>query len=305
MSFEQQERVMFDLLFDSKLRNQFCEDQVRALANYDLDEAEQGDFNTIRPDALQLDAAMRADLVLSHLCKSFPISFSIMSSLPNGLDVLKQLIDTTTMTSASIERATVFGNRLREQYATFSFASDKEQAIAMAILEAELGMAWTSTSLKQVVLAKGLEIEINAVLGDDWLEKPIKLAAYVCAAIIPQSYLQLKKVLCAVSDDCLWRQLNNTPLSVSIRKKTLLTEDPRLLVVRGYISRSSQCEPAVDFKTVELSEGFAPLFQHVNGTVGVAEILSQLSQIGAQEQMLQGVQSAFKQLLDYGMLEFA
>lgn len=303
MSFEQQERVMFDLLFDNKLRDQFCEDQAKALSQYDLDETEQNDFKTIRPDALQLDAAMRADLMLSHLCKSFPISFSITSSLANGLNIIKQLIDTSTMRSAPIERATIFGNRLREQYASFSFASDQEQAIAAAILEVELGMTWTSASLKQFVLENGPLPETNAEIDNDWLNKPIKLAGYVSAAIIPQSYVKLKKAICSVADDCLWRQLNKTPLSISLRKRTLETEDPRLLVARATISRPSNCEPAVDFKTVELSEGFASLFQHVNGTMSVAQILLQLKQIGAPEQMLEGVQSAFKQLLDSGMLE--
>ncbi len=294
---------MFDLLFDSKLRDQFCEDQTKALSDYDLDEAEQNDFKTIRPEALQLDAAMRADLMLSHLCKAFPISFSITTSLPSGLESLKQLIDTTTMRSSSIERTTVFGNRLREQYASFSFTSGQEHAIATAILEVELGMAWISSSLKQVVTEKEPPPEVKAKMDIDWLNKPIKLAGYVSAAVIPQSYVLLKKAICPVADDYLWRQLNKTPLSISLRKRTLETEDPRLLVARATISRPSKCEPAVDFKTVELSEGFASLFQHVNGSMSVAQILAQLKQIGAPEQMLEGVQTAFKQLLETGMLE--
>jgi len=115
----------------------------------------------------------------------------------------------------------------------------------------------------------------------------------------------LKNKLCTVDDDCLWRQLNKIPLSVSVRTRILHTEDPRLLVARAHVSRISKCEPAADFKTVELSEGFAPLFQHVNGSMSVAQILAQLKQIGAQEQMLQSIQAAFQQLLDSGMLEFA
>lgn len=305
MSFEQQEQVLFDLLFDKNLRDQFCVDQVKALREYDLDDTEQNDFKTIRPQALQLDAALRADLVLSHLCKSYPISFSIISSLSNGLDKLNQLIDTTTMHSKPNERATLFGNRLREQYTTYSFASEKEQAIATAILEVELGMAWTSASLKQVILENGPAPETEQDLNEDWLKKPIKLAGYVSAAIIPQPYGQLKKAFCPVVDDCLWRQLNKTPLSGSVRSRILQVENPGLLVVRAMISRLSNCEPVIDFKTVELSEGFASLFQHVNGSMSVAQILAQLKQIGAPEQMLEGVESTFRQLLGHGMLEFA
>ena len=302
MSFEQQERILFDLLFDQNLRNKFCADQASTLKQYDLDDHELEDFKSIRPEALKLDAAMRADLILSHICNSFPISFSITSSFPKGLEVLNQLIDKETMSSKPIERATVFGNRLGQHYPNFDFSSDQERAIAMAILEAELGMSWTSASLKQVVL-EGCEIPQITALNQNWLNQPIKLAAYVSASVLPQSYTLIKKRLCKAEDDCLWRYINKTALSVSVRKKTLQTEDPRLLVARAQVERVSKCEPVIEHITMELSEGFAPLFQHVNGTMSVAQILEQLRQIGAQEQMLQSIQTAFQQLLEAGMLE--
>ncbi len=308
MSFAQQEQVLFDLLFDKTLRDQFCRHQTRALHAYDLDASEHNDFKAIRPVALQLDATLRADLILSHLCKSFPISFSLTSSLTNGLDHLKQLIDTTTMRNKPIDRATVFGHRLREKYAspafTSDFASSREQAMATAILEAELGMAWTGASLKQAVLEKGDVCDKAMQADTNWLDRPVKLAAYVSAVIMPQSYTQLKKKLCVIADDKLWRQLNKTPLSASMRRSVLQKEDPRLLVSRAIVSRVSKCEPAVDHKIMELSEGFAPLFQHVDGSMSVAQILAQLKQVSAEEQMLQSIQSAFLQLLKAEMFEF-
>lgn len=303
MSFEQQEQVLFDLLFNRELRDHFCHDQAVALKDYDLNEAEQNDLKAIRPEALQLDAAMRADLILSHICKSFPISFSITSSVSNGLDTLKELIDITTMQTKPIERATVFGNRLGQLYSNFSFSSDSEAAIAKAILEAELGMVWTGASLKQVVLDQGEVLDNESALEQDWVNKPIKLAAYVSASVLPQSYTKVKQRLCKVEDDCLWRHINKTALSASVRKKTLRTQEPRLLVARAKLSRTSKCEPAIEHSTMELSEGFAPLFQHVNGTMSVAQILQQLKQIGAQEQMLQSIETAFQQLLEAGMIE--
>ena len=42
MSFEQQERILFDLLFDQNLRNKFCADQASTLKQYDLDDHELG-----------------------------------------------------------------------------------------------------------------------------------------------------------------------------------------------------------------------------------------------------------------------
>ena len=304
MSFDQQEHVLFDLLFDSHLREQFCQNQTLALTKYDLDKTELNDFKTIRPEALQLDAAMRADLILSHICKSFPISFSITSSFPEGIDTLKQLIDIETMRSKPIERATVFGNRLGQHYPGFAFSSDNERAIATAILEAELGMSWTSASLKQLVLENGNVPQTTFEQGQDWLNEPIKLAAYVSASVLPQSYTLIKQRLCKVEDDCLWRHLNKKALSVSVRKKTLQTEDPRLLIAKAYVCRASKCEPVIEHKTMELSEGFAPLFQHVNGTMSVGQIIEQLKQIGAEQQMLQRIQTVFQQLLETGMLEF-
>ncbi len=302
MSFEQQERVLFELLFNRQLRDQFCNDQSVALKDYDLDEAEQNDLKAIRPEALQLDAAMRADLILSHICKTFPISFSVTSSISNGLDTLKKLIDITTMQTKPIERATMFGNRLGQHYPNFSFSSESERDIAKAILEAELGLVWTGASLKQVVLDNGEVPDNESNLEQDWINKPIKLAAYVSASVLPQSFAKIKQRLCKVDDDCLWRHLNKTPLSASIRKKTLQTKEPRLLVARAKLSRASKCEPVIEHSTMELSEGFAPLFQHVNGSMSVAQILEQLKQIGAQEQMLESIQMAFQQLLETGML---
>lgn len=302
MSFEQQERVLFDLLFDAGLRDQFCRDQSIALKHYDLDEKECADFKSIRPEALQLDAAMRADLILSHICKSFPVSFSIVSSFPQGLDVLKRLIDTTTMQSRPIERATVFGNRLEPAYSELAFSSDNESAIATAILEAELGMAWTGASLKRAVLENGEVPDNRSGLASDWLNKPIKLAAYVSASVLPQSYALIKQRLCKVEDDRLWHHLNKKALSVAARKKTLTTDQPGLLVTRARLGRASTCEPVIDHITMELSEGFAPLLHYMNGTMSVAQILGRLKQTGAGEHLLQGVQLAFQQLLERGML---
>lgn len=304
MSFEEQERALFDLLFDRTLRDNFCKDSIAALNQYELDEDEQKDFLEVRPDGLELDAKIRADLLLSHFCRSYPISFSIASSFDGGLEILKELIDTKIMRTASVERPTEFGNRLREVFNSFSYDAVDEQAKVSAILEAELGMCWTAASLKREVLDNGMpEIQV-AQTGTDWASKLIKLAPYVCAAIIPGRYMDLKSVLCVSSDCDLWRGLNKTPLSASQRRKVLDNDDPRLFVARAYVSHVSRCEPVVDQKTAELSEGFASLFQHVNGSMSVEQILSQLKQIGAPEQMLEGVQIAFKQLLDTGMIEF-
>ena len=78
MSFEEQERALFDLLFDSGLREEFCENAENALHAYELTEEEKADFAVVRPDALLLDAKMRRNILLTHICRAYPVSFAIV-----------------------------------------------------------------------------------------------------------------------------------------------------------------------------------------------------------------------------------
>jgi len=305
MSFQEQERALFDLLFDQSLRENFCKDSTTAFSEYELDDNELNDFKEIRPDAIELDASMRAYLILTQVCRQFPVTFSLVSSLQNGISLLQGLINLQTMRCHPTERATIFASQLRDQLATCKFDSDNELAMITAILEAELGMAWTSATLKQKVLEGESPSENKNFANGDWLNKPIKLAAYVSAAIIPQSYVRLKERLCPCEDTSLWAHLSKTQLSTSLRKKTLAKEEPKLFITRARISTLSLCEPTVDHQTAELTEGFVPLFQHVNGSMSIAQILAHLRQAGAEEKLLQGVQAGFQQLLTTGMIELA
>lgn len=309
MSFLEQERALFDLLFDQSLRENFCKNSTTAFAGYELDDHELNDFKEIRPDAIELDASMRTYLILTQICRQFPVTFSVVSSLQNGTKLLKELINLQTMRCHPAERATAFGSQLREQLSAqrpdTEFESEKEQSIITAILEAELGMAWTGATLKRQVLAGGTPSESVAQTCTDWLDKPVNLAAYVSAAIIPQSYAKLKGTLCPCEDTGLWAHLSKKPLSATLRKRTLANEEPKLFVTRAHASTLSHCDPTVDHQTVELSDGFAPLFQHVNGSMSIAQILANLRQAGATEDILSGVEAGFHQLLTTGMLEFA
>ena len=303
MSFQEQERALFDLLFDQSLREEFCKDSTTAFSEYELDDDELNDFKEIRPDAIELDASMRSYLILTHICRQFPVTFSLVSSLQNGIDLLQGLINLQTMRCHPRERASVFASQLREQLPACKVNSDKELTMITAILEAELGMAWTSATLKQKVLEGESPPENISQIDEDWLDKPIKLAAYVSAAIIPQSYVKLKKILCPCEDTGLWAHLSQTQLSASLRKKTLANEALTLFITRAHVSTLSRCEPTVDHQIAELTEGFAPLLQQINGTNTISQILAQLKQAGAADEILQGVEAGFYQLLTSGMLE--
>jgi len=81
MSFIEQERAMFDLLFDTELRSAFNSNNSNTFSEYDLSAKEISDFDVIRKDALEIDAKMRVSMVLSYLCKQYPLSCSVVSSL--------------------------------------------------------------------------------------------------------------------------------------------------------------------------------------------------------------------------------
>lgn len=301
MSFAEQEKVLFDLIFNPSLRQQFCQNGLNALTNYQLTQDEREDFADIKPEALALDAKMRTNLILSRFCRELPLSFAIASSIDNGKKILEALVDTTTMTTAANERTTVFASRLRDQLANCIFSSTEEYTMVMAVVETELGMVWTANSLKENTLKGKLPV-CDTTMREHCLDKPVQIAEYVTVSIIPQSYTQLKSALCPYPLDELWKHLSDQPLSARQRSIALQNQDPRLLVVRAQIQRMSYCAPEITHHTIELSEGFAPLLQHLNGKNTINELLQQFGQAGAPEPLLKSVRNGFLQLWKSGML---
>jgi hypothetical protein len=303
MSFAAQEQALFDLLFDRTLRENFIRNPETALAPYRLSPEELDDFRLIRPDALAFDARLRTGLILSQLCRNFPLSFSLLSSVTDGLDKLQTLVDRETMRAPPLERATVFGMRLRDLVSETAFSSPEEQQAAAAMLDAELGMVWTSAMLKGFVLDGGSLPPPPAAAAEGWLALPVRPAAFVSAILIPQPYEVLKQALCPCTGSELWRQLGKTPLAAADRQRILQVQNPRLLVLRATLTRMSRCDPDVDHRTVELPEGFASLFEHLDGSGSIGDLLAGLAQAGAPAALLTGVQAGFLQLLQSGMLE--
>ncbi len=302
MSFEEQERALFDLLFDRTLRKRFCEVSIAALGEYELSQAERDDLAVIGAEAIELDATMRAHFILSQICRSFPLTFSIVSSLADGLETLKGLIDTQTMRTPPVERALRFGTRLSACLTERAFASAKEKHAVMALAELELSMAWTGAALKTAVLTTGVDESHHPPRTNGSFDGRIKLADYVCLGLVPQPYAQLKRSLCPCVDTELWKHLSRHPLTAHHRHDILQREAPRLMLARAYVGRMSRCEPVVEYRTAELAAGFAHLFEHLNGATSADEILTQLKQTGASAKILESVRGAFQQLLANGML---
>jgi len=303
MSFEEQERVLFDLLFDQALRENFCRESVGALSAYELSQHELEDFKTIRPDALKIDAEMRRFMVLGYLAKSLPLTFALVSSLNKGTEALEAIVDLNLMKIKPADRVVQYAQCVREWLGQQRRCATEIQSSIEAVVEAEMGMAWTASLLKGAVLDGNIPQESDSEsMGADWELQPIKLAPYVSAAVIPKPYQTLKTQLCLWPDSELWPQLSKSPLAVAKRDQLLQHQTPRLMVARARIEHLSYCDPTISHQTAELSEGFAPLFQYVNGTASVSDILLQLSHAGAPTPMLESVKESFSNLLKLKML---
>ncbi|MES2919803.1 MAG: hypothetical protein V4729_14455 [Pseudomonadota bacterium] len=302
MSFAVQEQALLDLLFDRERRAAFRQDRQRALADYDMSASERADFSTVRLEALEMDAVARVNFILAQYCRSYPLSFSLVSSLPQGLERVRVLVDADLLRTPPGERLGAFGRRLRDSLpGTGQCADAVTMARLLAVVEAEQGLVMTAQGVRGAALAGALP-EV-ALLPTDWLRQPLRLAPFTSAAILPRPYASLKALLCACTGAELWRQLSRQPLSAATRETVLAEADLRLLVARAQVARVSPCEPVAEHATVELGEGFARLLPHMDGRNSVAGLLEQLRAAGAAEELLGGVLSGFRELARQGMLQ--
>ena len=302
MSFAVQEQVLFDLLFNRQFRERFIEDKRLALQQYELTKDEINDFLVIKPEALALDAKMRAGLLLSHISRSYPVSFCLISSLSDGLELLRGLVDIQLMHTPPRERATSYGKHCHQALSSKTLDDQQQHDYLIAIFEAELGMARTAAMLKQRLIERAMPLKKTINDKKNWANRTVELAAFVNAVMLPQPYANLKKQLCPKDCSDIWRHISQSPLTASRRSKILQQQDNRLLITRARMVHFSRCEPVVEHQTIELSEGFAHLFQHVNGTASVTQLLAAFKQAGAPDGLLKSVKAGLKQLINNDML---
>lgn len=302
MSLAAQEQLLLDLLFDREQRAAFRADRRAALAGRGLSAAEIADFDTVRVEALEMDAAARVNFILAQYCRSFPLAFSLASSLPGGLDLLRDRVDASLLRTPPGERVASFGLRLREGLREAPGpASAQERARLLSIVEAELGMAVTAQQARAASLAGCLAP--SPALPADWMRRPLALAPLTSAAVIPRPHAELRRALCPLTGAGLWRYLARTPLAPAARSAELARVDVRLLLARATVPRPSPCEPVAEHVTVELGEGFARLLPHIDGRHSVMSLLEALRAAGAGEEMLGGVLAAFRELARQDMLK--
>lgn len=296
MSFIEQERALFDLLFNAELREAFLSKRCAALSSYALTPQELADFEMIRPDALAIDADMRSQMILAQLTRSYPMSMSLLSYLESGLESAPSWINVALMQAPPRQRPLIFGQAMAAWLKQYRFNSRAEKKLILSIQEAELSMAWTA--------AKPLtpRPDIQSTLPPDWAQHPIRMAEHLSAALLPLPYHELKQQLCSVADSQLWRELNKQPTPSAVIEELLAHTERHLLVALACIE-DGVCDPVTHHRSLVLNEGFAALFQHINGHNSVVEILMQLTQAGASHRIVHSVKAGFEQLLQQGMLE--
>lgn len=298
MSFQEQERVLFDLLFNREVREDFIENNLSAFKKYDLTEEEKQDFLSIRTDALAADASIRCSIILNQLGKYYPISFCLLSTINGGLNQCTDWIDSELMLSHITQRPVLFGQRMQQW-----LAQQKINPTILAIQEAELSMAWTRDNLISSPSTHSSSEPTS--LEKNWEQRPLEIGEFVSAALLPRPYADIKRTLCPCPESKLWRHLQKTPLQYEQIQPLLESQTQHLLVARAIFSERSLCDPHAHHITLQLSEGFAPLFQHFNGQHSTADLLLNLQANGAPTELLRSIRRGFEQLIQHGMLIFA
>ncbi len=302
MSLREQERALFDLLFDRDLRARFGTDPAAALADYDLDRAERHDFSLVRYSALETDARMRVYMLLAQLCRELPVSFALASSLPDAAGRFRALVDRDLLDVPVALRAAEYGERL-VQFARLELAESPErQAQVIALMGAEIAMARTGGSLRQLDADLAAGWGAPDALPADWPARPAAIAPHSCAVVVPRAYDSVHGALCAVCPEALWGHLDQHPVTPEQVGAALRPEDPRLLLASHFLTRPERCVPPLSRRRLEVSAGFAPLLRYLDGRNCIDDILRQLAQAGATEDMLPAVRAGFEELCRAGIV---
>jgi hypothetical protein len=305
MSLEDAERLLFDVLFDEKKRSAFLDDRQSAFAGYELSEEEREDFLSLDARGLTLDAHLRQDLMLARLCRAFPLMFSIVSSLPSGLELLRGWLGPAYVRSPRVTRTARYGKAVREALRTANFTSPRERTLSLAIVDVEVALALASAELRERALRGEARVEsTRTTLPLAWDDKPLRLASHVVVAVLPRSYAQLKKDLCPVEGERLWARLSSAPLPRTRLSAVLAEELPRLFLARAVLTAASRCEATVQHTLFEMPEGFFPLLRTLDGTRSANTMLAELERVEHEQppNMLRSVRDGLQKLTERGLL---
>ena len=298
MSMREQEYVQLALIFDADLQQQFCEHGLKALDKFSLTAQEKNDFSFVRKDNLKLDAVMRRHLILAQLSKDLPLTFSVFSSLDDGMGYLQSALSLVVILSPPDKRVVAFIDALMNE--------NRPDERLLTLINAEAEMAASSARLKKSLLENNA-IDKSEGLSEDeldfWDSSPIVPAPYVITALLPESYQQIKNRLCPVTGSALWKHLQNNPLPKFMLEDVLSEVESCCFIAKAVVSEYCDCDPVIEQSTQTLNEGFFSLLQQLDGHTSINELLAALRHAGANDELLLSIKKTFYQLLQTGMLK--
>lgn len=302
MSLQEQERALFDLLFDRELRARFGTEPNAVLSGYELDRAERADLAGVSHAALNTDAKMRVYMLLAQLCRELPLSFALASGLAGAGDAFRDLVDRELLDVPVALRAAEYGRRLMDWAGIELQGHGELQAQIIALMGAETAMARSGGALRQLGDTTTAPDSGDLDLPEDWIRLPGSIAAHTCAVIVPLPFDHALERLCPACPDDLWRTLDQQPVALAQVGQVLQAEEPRLLLARHFLQHAERCVPLLSRRRIEVSPGFAPLLRYLDGRNRIADILRQLEHSGATGDVLPAIRAGFEELCRAGII---
>lgn len=300
MSLEVQEKVLLALLFDKPLRDAFFINKQKALQKFSLSLDEIEDFLVIQEEGLLFDAQLRIDLILSQLAKQLPLTFSLLSSFEQGLIQLQPLITVDFVLQPLNKRLRYFTLMLEPIILSLPYLSQADADCCCAIFLCEKERVLQADLLRNKVMNTD---KSSSISESQIVQGRLYLCEHVSTTLIPLSFIALQQLLKVYDNSDIWQSLRQSPLTSNERLYLLNHYDPRLLCTKALISYQSTIETIIDYKTIELAEGFLPLLAYINGEYTLQYILNELKAVGADSDMLESIKLRFLDLIQQSFIK--
>jgi hypothetical protein len=300
----EQERALLSLVFDADVRADFRADPHGALQRLGLPASDHGDFLALSRFGLELDARDRQNLVLSRLARSFPLTTSAASALPDGIALVRRLIRPAHFDVSALERPARFGMELVDAFARWRELPAPERDFVSALARAEMALA-QAVCAARVAAHEGRTSTSTSptALDDDWETRPLAFAPFVAVARLPRSHQELTRMLVPCAPEALWARLAHAPLPRPRLEAVLAAQGEGCVVVaRAVVVRACRTDAEVGQRTLELAGGFAFLLGGIDGKSSAHSLLRSLRDIGAPPAVLDGVHASLRRLVHEGMI---
>ena len=308
MSFSGQEQVVFELLFNQDLLDEYTEDPRNALSLYGLTKQEVDDFLPLRLDALKLEADIRKRMILSQITIQLPLTIALISSFDNGFSLLKRLLLPFIVKENAEQRAVLLADQLAFSLDELVFFNEQDKVFIETVILLEKTMAKQLVSFKTDKRRHNDNGYVKKCSEQLQHDKPLILEEHASVHLLPLSYWQLKEELCSVAPNALWRELQNNPLLVEQRVSlfsSISESTTKCLVTLPRLLINSPTDSVVDLNIIEMIDGFIPLLDKINGHRSLSVILESFEKVGASKAVIKQAQQGFQTLFDQQCLTYA